>query len=189
MFEQATLTHANASRRALTAGLGFVGEAVLVAFIVLTPIIWPEVLPKPQALLTLLTPPAPVPPAHTTAVKPRIAQAPISRLHFDPSTIPPFIPKQIAVAAEDPPAVVGGIAGPGAAIGDRSGWIDSILGAVRIGPARPVVVTRSETQPRTDSAEPRRVRISSLELARLITGSNPSTRRWQNWPVFRAPWN
>ena len=56
MFEQATLSSANAGRRAWTTGLGFAGEAAFVAFIALAPIIWPEVLPKPQALLMLLTP-------------------------------------------------------------------------------------------------------------------------------------
>jgi|SRR6185312_12398679 len=62
MFEQTMLIDANAGRRAWTTGLGFAGEAALVAAALLAPIIWPQTLPKPQALLMLLTPPPPSPP-------------------------------------------------------------------------------------------------------------------------------
>ena len=84
MFEQATLSSFNAGRRAWTTGLGFAGEAAFVAFIALAPIIWPEVLPKPQALLMLLTPPAPVPPPTDVVVKPRATHAPAAALRSRP---------------------------------------------------------------------------------------------------------
>src|SRR5580700_5418904 len=102
MFEQATPSSANAGRRAWTTGLGFAGEAAFVAFIALAPIIWPEVLPKPQALLMLLTPPAPVPPPTDVVVKPRATHAPITPMRF---TLPTHIPTSIANVAEEPPTV------------------------------------------------------------------------------------
>ena len=71
------LSDANAGRRAWTAGLGSAGEAALVVFVALVPIIRPDVLPKPQALLMLLTPPAPVPPPTDVIVKPCATHAPV----------------------------------------------------------------------------------------------------------------
>src|SRR5580698_7466140 len=101
MFEQAMLSNANASRRAWTTGLGFAGEAALVAFIALVPIIWPQAMPKPQALLMLLTPPAPVAPAHMTSVKPRSTQSPVARAYLNPMTIPRVIPNTIDMTSDD----------------------------------------------------------------------------------------
>ena len=171
MFEQATLSSANAGRRAWTTGLGFAGEAALVGFIALAPLIWPQVMPKPQALLMLLTPPAPVPPSQTTAVKPRPAQAPIVRIHFDATTIPKFIPKTVEMPVDEPPAVIGGVAGLGHAIGDPNGLIAGIVNALPKTPVRPVVVKQPE--PKTDVTEPRRIRTSSIELARVIHRVEP----------------
>jgi protein TonB len=172
MFEQATLSNANAGRRAWTTGLGFAGEAAFVAFIALAPIIWPEVLPKPQALLLLLTPPAPVPPAQTTAVKPRTAQAP-ARIHFDASTLPRIIPPVIRIVTEEPPSVIGGIPGPGIPIRGGNSLIEGILGAGPAVPTRPIVSKKPEPHAETGSAEPRRIRTSSIELARLIHRVEP----------------
>jgi len=169
MFEQATLSNANASRRAWTTGLGFLGEAALVASIALVPVIWPEVLPKPQALLTLLTPPAPVPPPTGVAVKPRATHTIFERpLLTIPTSMPPIIPSTIADLVDDAPAVAGSVPGIGRAAGDPNGWLTGILGAsIAAAPPAP------QPKPNTDSAVPKRIRSSSLELARLVHRVEP----------------
>ena len=173
MFEQATLSNANAGRRAWTTGLGFAGEAAFVAFIALAPMIWPEVLPKPQALLLLLTPPAPVPPVQTTAVKPRTAQAPAARMHFDAATLPRRLPIMDPMLMEEQPPVIGGVPGAGIPIGGGNSLIEGILGAGPAVPARPIVSKKPEPHAETGSVEPRRIRTSSMELARLIRRVEP----------------
>jgi protein TonB len=168
MFEQATPSSANAGRRAWTTGLGFAGEAAFVAFIALAPIIWPEVLPKPQALLMLLTPPAPVPPPTDVVVKPRATHAPITPMRF---TLPTHIPTSIANVEEEPPTVVGAAPGLGQATGDPNGMLTAILNTSAAVPTRPLTVKPPDARP--DSAEPRRVRTSSIELARVIHRVEP----------------
>jgi hypothetical protein len=91
------LSDANAGRRAWTAGLGSAGEAALVVFVALVPIIRPDVLPKPQALLMLLTPPAPVPPPTDVIVKPCATHAPVERALISVPTRIPTSPASLNV--------------------------------------------------------------------------------------------
>jgi protein TonB len=170
MFEQATLSSANAARRAWTTGLGFAGEAVFVAFIAIAPMIWPEALPKPQALLILLTPPAPLPPATDVVVKPHATHAPITPIRF---ILPASIPTSIAQIVDDPPEVIGGVPGPGRVAGDRDGLMEGILNAPAATPAQPATVKPPGPKPNADAGAPRRIRTSSIELARLIHRVEP----------------
>jgi len=171
MFEQATLSGANAGRRAWTTGLGFAGEAAFVALVALAPIIWPQVLPKPQALLMLLTPPAPVPPPTDVVVKPRATRAPIERVLF---TMPTSIPTSIAMVADNPPAVIGAVPGFVQTAGDPNGLIEGILTTSTAVARPPVTVKQPEPRPKPDATEPRRVRTSSIELARVIHRVEPT---------------
>jgi protein TonB len=166
MFEQTMLGNANAGRRAWTTGLGFAGEAALLTFLALVPMIWPEVLPRPQALLLLLTPPAPVPPPTDVVVKPRARSAPRTPMRF---TMPASIPASIANVVDEPPIVVGAVPGFGHAAGDPNGLIEGILTTSAAVTRPPVTVNQHETE----SAEPRRVRTSSIELARVIHRVEP----------------
>ena len=168
MFEQATLSSANAGRRAWTTGLGFAGEAAFVAFIALAPMIWPAAMPKPQALLMLLTPPAPVPPPADVVVKPRATHAPITPMRF---TLPTRIPTSVLMAVDEPPAVVGGVPGPGPASGEPGGLLTGILNAQPAIPTRPLAVKPPDAGP--EATAPRRVRTSSIELARVIHRVEP----------------
>jgi len=170
MFEQTMLGNANAGRRAWTTGLGFAGEAALVAFFALVPMIWPEVLPKPQALLLLLTPPSPVPPPTDVVVKPRATHAPSTPMRF---TMPANIPVSLARFVDEPPTVVGAVPGFGHAVGDPNGLIEGILTTSAAVIRPPATVKQHEAQPKTVSAEPRRVRTSSVELARVIHRVEP----------------
>ena len=62
---------------------------------------------------------------------------------------------------------------PGSAIGDHIGLIDGLLSAVHIGPAPPAAVNPPAPQPKPDPAVPRRIRTSTLELARVIHRVEP----------------
>lgn len=169
MFEQTILSSANAGRRAWTTGLGFAGQASLVGFIALVPMIWPEAMPKPQALLTLLTPPAPVAPPPTTTVRPRAA-SPIFERHL--FTMPTTIPHTVTTIVDDPPQVVGGVPGVGPATGDN-GVLTAILNTHATTPAPPPVVRAPIAKPAVEPAPPKRIRTSSIELARLIHRVDP----------------
>jgi protein TonB len=171
MFEQATLSNPNASRRAWTTGLGFAGEAALVALIALVPIIWPKVLPKPQALLTLLTPPASVPPPTAVVVKPHTTSAPIQRLLF---TMPRSIPATIAKVVDEPPEVVGAVPGVSHAVGDPNGLLTAILNDSARVLKPPAMAKPPEARPQPEPTAPRRIRTSSIELARLIRRIEPA---------------
>jgi len=170
MFEQTMLSSANAGRRAWTTGLGFAGEAAFVAFIALVPMIWPEVLPKPQALLLLLTAPAPVPPPTDVVVRPRATHAPVTPMRF---TMPTRIPISIAKVVDEPPTVVGGVTGFGPVSGDPNGLIEGILTTSTTVARPPITVRQPEPRPKPDATEPRRVRTSSIELARVIHRVEP----------------
>jgi protein TonB len=169
MFEQATLSNANAGRRAWTTGLGFLGEAALVALIALAPIVWPEAMPKPRALLMPLTPPAPAPPPINVAVKPRVTRAIFERPRI---IMPASIPTTIARVVEDPPeAVLGVVAGAGRATGEP--WLPAILNAPAATPAPLAAVRPAALQPAVELSAPKRIRISSIELARLVHRVEP----------------
>ena len=170
MFEQAMLSSAHSGRRAWTTGLGFAGEALLIGFIALVPIIWPEAMPKPQALLMLLTPPAPLPPSSTVMVKPRATHTAFERPLF---TMPATIPISVARIVDDPPEVAGAAPGIGPATGNRAGLISGILDSIGSTPAPPVIVKRADSEAASHPAEPRRIRTSSIELARLIHRVDP----------------
>ena len=62
MFEQAVLENCYANRRAFATGAGFAGQAALAACIVIAPMIWPQVLPRPR-LTMMVSPPTPAPPS------------------------------------------------------------------------------------------------------------------------------
>ena len=53
MFEQAMLSSVAPGKRVCAAGIGFAGQALFVSFLLLVPLLWPQVLPSPQAMMTL----------------------------------------------------------------------------------------------------------------------------------------
>jgi periplasmic protein TonB len=170
MFEQAMLSNANGGRRAWTTGLGFAGQASLVGFIALVPMIWPEAIPKPQALLTLLTPPAPVAPPTTTTVRPRAGRTIFERPLF---TMPTTLPKTIATVVDDPADVVGAVPGVDHATGEPNGLLTSILNSHATTPAPPAMVKGPMANPAVETTAPRRIRTSSIELAHILHRVEP----------------
>src|SRR5215469_7722288 len=76
MFEHAVLENSFGNRRAFAASAGFAGQAALAACIAIAPLIWPQVLPSPRLTMRIEPPPpAPAPPEHTAAVRPRTAHS------------------------------------------------------------------------------------------------------------------
>src|ERR1039457_128993 len=94
MFEQSTLPAGPASKRLWATCVGVTGEAVLVGFAILAPMLWPQVLPRTM-LVTSLLPPVPRGNPKPVEERPRTTQAvahrtPVIRdgLVFQPPRIP-----------------------------------------------------------------------------------------------------
>jgi protein TonB len=88
-------------------------------------------------------------------------------------TMPANIPVSLARFVDEPPTVVGAVPGFGHAAGDPNGLIEGILTTSAAVIRPPATVKQHEAQPKTVSAEPRRVRTSSVELARVIHRVEP----------------
>lgn len=119
MFEQAVLSNGPASKRVWTTFAGVTGQALLVTFAVMIPMIWPEAMPSHQTLLRVFTPtppPAP-PPAGERARAPLVPHA--APRPFNPSilVVPRSVPAHPIQIVDEPPVagtgpyVVGGIPG------------------------------------------------------------------------------
>jgi len=181
MFELTTLTGGNGSRRFWTACLGITGEALLLAFVVIAPMVWPQVLPRPQNWVGLYTPSVPPPPARnldkprTTHVEPtRAANLP------RPFTAPVYIPPRAAILT-DPPVEMAPVGVPGSVdtrgVLGAPGGIDltSLLAA-----GRPAPLVRAP-EPRATSAPARepeheipRVRLGGqVDPAKLLYRVEP----------------
>jgi periplasmic protein TonB len=181
MFEQTILAGANRGRRFWTACLGMTGEALLVASAVIAPMVWPQVLPRPQNWIGLYTPSVPPPPTRnldkprTTRVEPtRAANLP------RPFTAPVSIPPRAAILT-DPPVELAPVGVPGSVdtrgVLGASGGIDlsSLLAA-----GRPVPLVRAP-EPRAASASARepereipRVRLGGqVDPAKLLYRVEP----------------
>lgn len=106
MFEQATLSSGPAAKRVWTTCLGVTGQALVVTFMILAPMIWPEVLPQAKAIVQVVGPvsiPKALPPAGTTRVQPRAPESgsrPL--LPWKPPTQPSFVPKGVAEITDEP---------------------------------------------------------------------------------------
>ena len=181
MFEQTILASGNRSRRFWTACLGITGQALLLAFVVIAPMVWPQALPRPQNWIGLYTPSVPPPPARnldkprTTHVEPtRAANLP------HPFTAPVSIPARVATITE-PPVEMPPVGVPGS-VDTRGGTgapggidLSSLIAA-----GRPVPVLRAP-EPRPASAagketerEIPRVRLGGrVDLAKLLYRVEP----------------
>jgi periplasmic protein TonB len=166
MFEDAILGNSFGNRRAFATSAGFVGQATLATFLVLAPMIWPQVLPSPRLTMTIAPPPpAPAPPEHTAAVRPRTPHGPAPIFRTD-LLIPNRMPAQPQRIIEDPPdgppAEAGVTGGMGKA--DGNALLNSLL---RVAPDVPKPAAKPP-EPRQPTEEVKRIRVSSLDPGRLI---------------------
>lgn len=168
MFEYAVPDNSSSKTRAWTTGCGFAVQCALAASILVAPMIWPQALPRPRLTLILAPPPpAPNPPEHTLSVTPRtLRSAPIA-MRTD-LLLPARIPDRVAriMDATGPIAapqieVVGGLG----AAGNGGSSLPTVLGSM---PAvsKPVVATPAK--PARAPEEVKRIRMSSLDPARLL---------------------
>jgi protein TonB len=135
MFEHATLSNGPASKRVWTTCLGISSQALVVAGMILTPLVFPQVLPRVEGanFVWLGTPPPPPPPAGPSPkVQPRSTQAhtrPLIPFHETSLKAPIHIPTNIAMIDDvgDAPSSgeIGGVPG-----GVRGGVTDGIIGGV-----------------------------------------------------------
>jgi protein TonB len=154
MFEQAMLASAPLGTRMWSTCAGVSGQMLLVGGLILAPLIFPQVLPQVQSLVTLVAPgPPPPPPVPGTIVRPRNTSA-VLREYQCTLCVPLSVPPRVEMLAEDPPEVMsagvqGGVPG-GAQNGVPGGLIDSIMreGAVAPPPPPPRPATQPAAQPR-----------------------------------------
>jgi protein TonB len=145
MFEQAMLASAPVGNRLLSTCAGVTGQVLLVGGLILAPLIFPQVLPQVQSMVSLVAPgPPPPPPGPSPTVRPRSSVAP---MHVFRCTFcaPTRVPDKIEILNEDPlestdVGVIGGIpSGPGGGV--RDGILGGLLrDAVAPPPPPPVHV-------------------------------------------------
>jgi protein TonB len=178
MFEQVLIAEAPGTKRFWTTCMGVTGQVALVASMILAPMVWPEALPRPTALLTLLLPPVPLPPPAGRPASP-VTHAVMRRSIMNPDgtiNVPRSVPKSIAIMDEGPPetsgaGVPGGTGVPGS-IG-VPGAVPNILASTVLAPPRPVETARPVEKPAVAS-EPPRIKVGGVVLAgKLISQVEP----------------
>ncbi len=180
MFETAVLANGPSGKRVWTTCLGMTGEAVMVALAIVIPLMYPAMLPKPEAVVTWISPPQPPPPPPGGDNIP-LRTVRVVRTQFNGTEL--IMPTRIPVTAQildDPPmepptaGVSGGIGIPGGIRGGVPGaLIRDLIGSVaapvlpRPAPAAPA------PKPPAAPAPPRIIRISSIEQAVPISRPDP----------------
>jgi protein TonB len=133
MFEQEALANGFVTKRLWSTCLGFTGEALLVACAALAPLVSPQALPHPQAIMAWLLPATPPPPpAAGNAAKPRPARPPVEQLQSVAVrlTEPTTMPATAAPIVDEPLAAPGyGVPG-GIGTGERNGVPGGMLPSI-----------------------------------------------------------
>jgi protein TonB len=174
MFEQAVLSNGPASKRVWTTFAGITGQALLVTFAVMVPMIWPEAMPNYQLLSHVWMPsppPAPPPPPGPQSTVARMTHV-VRQFNLGVLTLPHRVPP-VAVQIEDPPTMVAsgdygnGVFG-GAQGGDKNGVVGSILtDLVRVTPAPPLAKPVVHASAATPEPTPNIIRVKQGGLVHL----------------------
>jgi periplasmic protein TonB len=175
MFEQATLSSGPTGKRVATTILGVTGQAMVVTFLILVPMIWPEVLPAARAFVTIVPPPPafkPPPPPGSTSVQPRArgAAAKIA-LPWQPPTQPRFVPTGVAkIDDADLELAMTGPAFPGSQIpGATYSSGPGVFGGSGTSPVIPPPSPRPPDPPQTKQPTTTRiVQTSELDPAQIL---------------------
>jgi len=181
MFEQSTLPSGPASKRLWATCLGISGEALLVGFAILAPMLWPQVLPR-TTLITSLLPPVPQGRPKPVEDRPRPAPARVPRLTIVHPTgfyAPSRIPDRVEILVDPPtqiasgPGVVGGISDgvPGAV---NSTILDGILGPGSAPPTPRAVEPRPVPVATAPTPEVKRVPVGGrVKMAEVVHRVEP----------------
>jgi len=177
MFEQATLSTGPRAKRVWTTLLGVTGQAMVVTFLILIPMIWPDVLPAAKAYITVVGPHVgykpPQPPPGTTSVQPRGPRrnGPLWR----PPTQPIFVPKGVPDIIDDGPSFpfagpTGSTIGVPSSIGDGPDVVGGVgIMAVLPPPPRLPDVVVKPVEPVTK----RIIQTSQLDQAQILHRVDP----------------
>jgi protein TonB len=145
MFEQAVLSNGPASKRVWTTFAGVTGQALLVTFAVMIPMIWPEAMPSRQSLLRIFVPGVPPgpPPKGVAAAAPRVAHFAPKQWNGTSLALPRRIPDQVAIL-DEPPDLGGPVLGSGVGIpggtgtGPGEGVLAGMDSLIPVVPPRPI---------------------------------------------------
>jgi periplasmic protein TonB len=167
MFEQAVLSNGPASKRVWTTFAGVTGQALLVTFAVMIPMIWPEAMPSHQTLLRIFvpsSPPAPLPKgAPSSALATRAVPKPFQGTGL---VIPTSRPDRATIIVDPLPApgeVYGDVAGVvGGTRNGVPGGVPDLLRSLTaiVAPARPM--ERVPAPAPAETAAPARIRAGGL---------------------------
>jgi protein TonB len=142
MFEQAMLASAPVGNRIWSTCAGVSGQMLLVGGLILAPLVFPQVLPQVQSMVSLVAPgPPPPPPAPGPVVRPRPTST--ATLHRCTLCAPVKVPEKIEMVAEEPlpqaegVGVTGGVPG-GVPNGVADGVLGTIMRAGNVAPPPPV---------------------------------------------------
>jgi protein TonB len=172
MFETAVLT--NPSKRVWSTCAGMTAQALLVLAVGLAPVIWPDVLPHAQMLVSLVAPGPPLRPA--PAAQPRTAArvVPVRPFRIDVGLRLPALPPEHAAIIDDPPAAVATGFGNGFPVGDGPGLgslLDRFGNLPLLVPVRPQVKPVTPVQP--TPSQPIRLPGGDVRLAHPIHRVEP----------------
>jgi len=173
MFETATLSGGPAGHRVWTTCAGMTGQLILVACMVVFPMFFPSVLPKPQAVMAWIdTPTTPPPPPPAQPMTAASAAAPPVQSSGRTILEPVSIPAEAVLIVDPPPSPAPGAPG-GAAYTQGNVLSDMALVApIAAAPvAAPVAARPAEL---ALPAAPPRVRIGGkVRPATLVHGVEP----------------
>ena len=180
MFEQAVLSNGPASKRVWTTFAGITGQAMLVTFAVMIPMIWPEAMPSHQSLLRVFSPGPPPgpPPKPEAAAETRVTRAVPKQWREGSLPMPVRVPPHVAMI-EDPPELS---AGPGSRVGvaggSEAGVPDGIVGSIlsvapRVAPPRVVEAARPTPTAAPERTIPRLQVGGNVHLGELIRRVEP----------------
>jgi protein TonB len=171
MFEQAVLPSGPRGRRYWSVIVGFTGEFLLLASVLIAPLIWPQLLPRARMLAWIMAPAPPPPtkspaPTHVRALKPFQS---IGGKVYVPVSIPPQ-----AVMIDDPPP-------DNEPVGVENGVRGLDAGTAALGLLRPMVALPRTAEPvvaaplvKALPSSTRQIRASSaLQMARLLHRVEP----------------
>jgi protein TonB len=174
MFEQAVLANENASKRVWTTCAGMTAQLLVVLSAALAPVIWPEVLPHAQMLVSLVAPGVPErqePPAprhQTTHAVPTHPFQLKNNVLLVPTTVPAH-----PIAIEDPPGAPATECARCVPWGTGDGSTPLARWLLPVGPPAVVRPAESKVVPPPTPAAPIRVRGGDVHLGSPVYRVEP----------------
>jgi len=172
MLETAVLTYGPAGKRVWTTCMGVTGEALLLASAALAPMIWPQALPRAQAVMSWLLLPVPLAAQSASPERAQVMHAPVRLTRNLPEWMfePRRIPDKIAILVDPPDAATAAwTVESGSLESYRNAaagqWLDRILSGIRT----PAVAAEAPRVHAPVVSAPARVKVGGLvKMARPV---------------------